>query len=593
MPCLFKGLTYSMRKPLTSRIIGLASMYCVLFCLLVILQFSNMGNFSVSIKGMNIRGRYLQKQQLPEQEARDITGGVKIFYGGLDFSLKEERGKGLMLTDINGTNIPVNPQKILISGNSVNFSLPEGTTISFNSIESANGQELHINAEFDANISEVTIPIIPRRSSLVRDSGQLGIMYGGMRYVFSSLGQELEKGSLILSRDSAFISYRARGKQRAFDPADYIIAQVSDYDNIIRSWQNDNYYRWNQNAASLQYEDDIIAYCAQSFLRGNYYTASQSVSRDFIGSSRQSYRSSVFVGGTANAYSTFVSYENEKNNLISRLIREESLNILKEEHILDFLFTRNNLVLANEVINIINNATPDMLISDHCPGLLEVYYDIRRWRSDTINPIEHLTEQMLLLISDNLNRDTEKDAVYASSQESNNSEYSMRLGKALIYWADSTQNADWSGIGRSLILSAIANGNAGRLHNILNPADFYPKSLWLSNEGHWAWTASQSARTSYIDGNLNISVSFPVNMTHFMIIRGVRPFIRILIHGIDWRTDSQLERYDSSGWLYFPEEQILILKLRHRVNTENIRVIYRVAAAPVAEEGSETGAVIE
>ena len=581
-----------MKKPLASRIIGLASLYCIVFCILVILQFSNMGSFSVSIGGMSIRGRYLEKQQPAEQEAQDITGGVKIFYGGLGFSLKEERGKGLTLTGVNGANMPANPQKMLLSDNSVNFIFPKGTIISFSSISSAGGQELHINAEFAENISEITIPVSPRRSSLIKDSGQLGIMYSGMRYVFSSLGQELEKGYLTLSRDSSFISYRSKGKHRAFDPADYVIAQVNNYDSILRTWQTENYNRWNQNAASLQYEDDIIAYSAQALLRGNYINAIESISGNFINSPKQSYRSAAFVGGTANAYRSLSSYENEKNSLINRLVKEKSLNLLKEEHILDFLFTRNNLALANEVIGIINNASPDMLVSDHCPGLLEVYYDLKKWRTDPTNPIEHLTTQMLSLISDNLNRDTEKDAVYASSQESNNSEYSMRLGKALVFWAESTQNTEWAGIGRSLILSAAANGNAGRLHNILNPTDYYPRASWLTNEGIWAWTASPNARAYYsADGNLNISVSFPANTAHFIIIRGVRPFLRIQIHGMDWRSDSQFERYDSSGWIYYPEDQTLILKVRHRSTTENIRVIYRVVEA--AEEGSEAGAVVE
>jgi hypothetical protein len=580
-----------MKKPLTSRIIGIASLYCVIFCILVILQFSNMGSFSISIGGMNVRGRYLEGQQLAEQEARGIAGGVKIFYGGLDFSLKEERGKGLTLISANGSTLPINPQKILISGNAVSFIFSEGTIVSFSSIDSAGGQELHIDAEFSSNISEVTIPVSPRRSSLVKDSGQLGIMYGGMRYVFSSLGQELEKGYLTLSKDSSFISYRSKGKHRAFDPADYIIAQAGNYDSILRNWQTENYNRWNQNAAGLQYEDDIIAYSVQSLLRGNYTNALASISDDFRNSSRQTYRSSVFVGGAANAYRSLSSYENEKNSLVTRLIGEKSINILKEEHILDYLFTRNNLVLVNEVINIINNATPDMLVSDHCPGLLEVYYDLKRWRTDPTNPIEHLTTQMLSLISDNLNRDTEKDAVYASSKESNNSEYSMRLGKALVFWADSTQNTEWAGIGRSLIISAVANGNAGRLHNILNPAEYYPRASLLTNEGIWAWTVSPTIRAYYTDGNLNISVTFPANMAHFMIIRGVRPFLRIQIHGMDWRTDSQFERYDSSGWIYFPEEQTLMLKIRHRSTTESVRLIYRLTE-PVAEE-SEAGAVIE
>jgi len=578
-----------MKKPLASRIIGIASLYCVLFCLLVVLQFSNMGSFSISAGGMSIRGRYLEKQQM-EQETQDIAGGVKIFYGGLDFSLKEERGKGLFLTNSAGANIPVNPQKMLVIGNSVNFTFPEGTKISFSSVNSASGQELHINADFAASTYEVTIPVVPRRASLVRDSGQLGIMYGGMRYTFSSLGQELEKGFITLSRDSTFISYRSRGKQKLFNPSDYIVAHVNNYDHLLKNWQTENYNRWNQAATSLQYEDDIIAYSVQALLRGNYPTAIESVSGNFVNSSKQTYRSAVFVGGSTTAFNSISAYESEKNSLINRLIREKSINILKEEHILDFLFTRNNLVLANEVINIINNASPDMLVSDHCPGLLEVYFDLFKWRTDSKNPIEHLTEQMLLLISQNLNRDTEKGSVYASSQESNNSEYSMRLGKALVYWAESTQNTEWAEIGRSLILSAIANGNAGRLHNILNPIEYYPRASWLTNEGLWAWTVSPSVRAYYTDGNLNISASFPLNMAHFMIIRGVRPFLRIQIHGMEWRTDSQFERYDSSGWIYYPEDQTLIVKLKHRSTVETVRLIYRITEV-VEENGA--GAVIE
>jgi len=569
-----------MRKPLTSRIIILAALYCVVFCLLVILQFSNKGNFSISAGAMTLKGRYLQTSQLTEQDTSEITGGVKVFYGGLEFSLKEERGKGLTLIRTKGVNMTVNPQMMTITDNSARFIFPGGTALTFSSIDSAKGQELHIDADFEGDISEVIIPIVPRRSSLVKDSGQLGIMYGGARFVFSSLGQELENGYLSLSTDNSFISYRSRGKQRMFDPAEYIIEQVSNYDSILRNWLNASYTNWAQNASSLQSEDDIIAYCAQALSRGNYTAAVGAISRSFINSPRHTFRSSAFVGGMTSAYSSFVSYENEKNNLITRLIRERSLNILKEDHILDFLFARSNLVLANEVIDIINNASPDQLVSDHCPGLLEVFYDMKRWRPEAINPIEHLTDQMISLISDNLNHDPENDAVYASSSESNNSEFSMRLGKALVFWADTTKNTEWSGIGRSLILSAVANGNAGRLYNILNPTDYYPKASWLTNEGHWAWTVSPSARASYIDGNLNISVSFPVGSAHFLLIRGVRPFSRIQIHGVDWRSDSQFERYDSSGWFYYPDEQILLLKIRHRVTVESVRIIYRVYVPP-------------
>ena len=573
-----------MRKPIATKVIGLAVLYCAIFCVLVILQFSNQGTFTVPAGGMTIRGRLTDNNTFND-ETREITGGIKIFYGGLEFTLKEERGKGLMLTGNNGVKTAVNPEHMLHMNNIVRFTLPGGTVLTFNSLDSARGAELQISAELAGNVSEVIIPIVRRNSSLIQDSGQLGIMYSGSRYVFSSLGHELETGNMVLSRDNSFVSYRSRGRQRAFDPADFVVAQEPNYANILRSWQDSNFAQWNQNAAALQNEDDIIAFLSLALQRGNYQAASSNISANFINSPRHSFRSAGFVGGMANAHSTFVTSENERMNSITRLIRARSLEVLKEEQTLDFLLTRNNIVLANEFIELIMNTKPDMLISDYSPGLLEFFYDIKRWRPEINNPIEHLTEQMILLISENLNRDTENDAVYASSPEANTSYYSMRLGKALIFWAETTQNTEWAAIGRSLVLSAISAGNAGRLQNILKPTDNYPRALWLTNAGHWAWTVSPNIRVIEAGGNLNLTVSFPANTAHHMIIRGVRPFLSIQIHNMVWRSDPQFERYDSSGWVYYPDDQILVIKLRHRAAVENIRIIYReevpVPEAPV------------
>jgi len=571
-----------MKKPLAARIIGIAVLYCSVFFVLVILQFSNRGNFSLSAGNMTIRGRYLQAskegEEAPQNANSDdgiqgVSGGIKLFYGGLEFGLKEERGKGLTLTNAGG-KVPVNPEFMALTESSARFVLSGGTAITFNTFESARGNELQINAEFARDITEVSIPITPRRASLVRDNDHVGLLYNGSRYLFSTSGHELENGILILSRDNAFVSYRSRGTQKIFDPLDYIIAQAQNYDNVLRTWLDQSFTYWNQNSSSLQNEDDIIAYCAQALQRGSYTQAVAAIPRDFINSPRESFRSSPFVGGMNTAYRSLASYESTRQNLITRLTREKSLEVLKEEHILDYLFARNNLAQANEVINIITNASPEMLTPNYSAGLLEVFADIRRWRPSTANPIEHLTERMLSLISENLNRDNENDLVYASAPDGTNSEYSVRLGKALVYWADTTQDATWSAIGRSLVLSALEGGNAGKNYNVLNPGDYYPRATWLTDSGLWVWTASPSVRASYIGGNLNIASSFPINMAHHLILRGVPPFIKIQIHGTDWRTDPQFEIYDSSGWVYYPQDQTLVLKLRHRSTVENVRIIY-------------------
>jgi len=588
-----------MRKTLITRIAGLTAIYCAVFCVLVIIQFSNSGSFSLSAGGMTIRGRYLQT--LPQETSfgeepdgiRKISS-ARVYFGGLDFNLSEERGKGLTLTSADGVIFPVSPDYLILAENTVLFGLPDGTTIFFNSFDSARGPELQINAELAENISEITIPITLRRSSLVRDNGHLGIMYGGSRYSFGSHGQYLEDGIITLSRENAFISYRSTGKQGAFDPADYIIARSQNYENELLTWRESSFASWNRNTAALQNEDDVIAYCSEAFVHGNYTEAVAAIPRNFISSARHTFRSAGFTGGMSSAYQSFTASENEKLHQLTTLTRQRSLDVLKEEHILDYLFSRGNAAIANDIIDIIRSADPEMLTVDHCPGLLEAYSDIRLWRSSADNPVENLTDQILLLVSENLNRDTEKDLVFVSNSEGMNFYFSLRLGKAIITWTETNQDAQWKAIGQSLVLSALteAGAGAGNLYNALKLGDYYPRAALLT-DNYWAWTVSSSVRASYANGNLNINSSFPSGMTHHMIIRGVRPFIKLQIHGMDWRTDVQFERYDSSGWVYYPEEQILILKLRHREAAETVTVFYRVEAPPPVQPVEETAEIEE
>jgi hypothetical protein len=577
-----------MRKPLAERIAGLTALYCVVFFFLVLLQFSNNGSFSLNAGAMSVRGRYLQsgiKTGNTNENVQEITDGIKIYYGGLEFSLSESRGKGLTLTE-NDKIVSVNPEYFALTDNIARFILPGGTTLIFNSLNSPRGSELRINAEFSEDTTQVTIPIIPRRSSLIHDNGQVGIMYGGSRYLFSRPTGELENGNITLTRENSSISYRSRGRQRTFDPADYIIAQSNSYDSILADWINTSFSQWSQNAASFQNEDDLIAYCSESAARGSLSTALASIPRNFASNPAHTYLSAGFTGGMSNAYRLFTENENEKSERITRLAREKSPDILKEEHLIDYLFSRSNTPLVNDVIDIIKNLKTGSINIDHCPGLLEVFSDLKRWRPSLDNPIEHLTEQILFLISDNLYHDTKEDQVFALNFEGMNLDFSLRLGYALVLWAQTAaQNTEWEAIGKSLVLSVLESGaETGKYYNTIRSTEYSPRAALLTDDGQWAWTVSPSARTSYTDGNLNITFTYPANLTHYVIICGVRPFIRLQLYGADWRSEAQFERSDSSGWVYYPQNQILIVKLRHRSTVENIRLVYREPPPPVVVE---------
>jgi hypothetical protein len=77
-----------------------------------------------------------------------------------------------------------------------------------------------------------------------------------------------------------------------------------------------------------------------------------------------------------------------------------------------------------------------------------------------------------------------------------------------------------------------------------------------------------------------ISTVFPAGETHYLMLTGVGPFPILQINGNNWRRAVDFESYyDSSGWYYFERDRILILKLRHRATTEQVRILF-VAPPP-------------
>ena len=559
-----------MRKPLVTRILGLAALYCAVFVILVVIQFSNQGNFTLPIGTMTVRGQYPESDEQTEDGRQNLIGGARIFFGGLEFNLKDDNS----------------PDYLIQGEDSVSFGLPNGTILVFSTFASARGPELRIGAEFAEDITEVTIPITQRRSSLQRDSGQLSISYNGERYLFSRPNRELEDGKLILSEENTVVSYRSMGKQKDFDPSDFVIAQAfiqRDYEAAVNQWRDHSFNFWSQNSSDLQDEVDVTAYLGESLRQGKFAPSIASIPRNFMNGSRRTHQSSVYLGSMAAAYRSFTAAEREKSESISRLIRDESMDILKEEHILDYLLSRNNDAIANNALELIRNIDPETLTPWHLPGLLEAWSDFSRWHLPGDNPAERFIDTIIQFTTEHIQRDPEKDLVFVPPAGERDTEFSLRLGKALAAWAEGTGNTDWAAVGRSLVLSALTSGGIGsaELYRILSPGDYYPRATKLPIGSLWAWTASPSVSAANVGVDVDITVSFPENTTHFMMIRGVRPFVKLQIHGIDFRSDSQFERYDSSGWVYYQQDQVLVVKLKHRAPSETVRIVYRVERPPV------------
>ena len=246
--------------------------------------------------------------------------------------------------------------------------------------------------------------------------------------------------------------------------------------------------------------------------------------------------------------------------------------------------------------DLVDTIDPSILTLDFVPGILEGYTD---WEVFGVgdNPFRRLFDAACTVISASLTRTDNfadqgvfegsgGERVFLIHNDAETPEFNLRLGKALLTCAEAMGNNSWARVGRSLILSALYGtgedfdpshselANA-RLYRILCPRDSYPRAVPILQPANtWAWTTAPVVSVTRESDALNIDVTFLVGEAHFMIIRGVQPFSRIQLYNIDFRTDPQFERYDSSGWSYNAQEQTLIIKMLHRSLVERIRIYF-------------------
>jgi len=610
------------RKPVFRRFLILLLVYFGIFTTLVSIQFARRGATTRRAGNFVVTGQYRLPAEddlpLPPNEYL-IEGDVHISFGGMDFDIvKINDGLSVCLLGRDGSRDETLPERMIILDNSIILIFANGVELIFTEHNAGGYPEMRLNAVFTEDVTGIELPFRPQRRTGIRYTGnsQFIVNVGKLDYTFGNSPINSERRVLLIEEGGRQVSYRAIPESRTLTTEDYILPQAETaeaYNEAIKWWRDQNYSLWNRIISTQNNEDLAIALIGEAFTRGNYSSAVAAVSQAFLTGNARTYESSPYLGNLEQAYRSLSASEREKQSRLAWLISERSLEFLLEPKVFEYLAIRGNTSLFNAALELVRTIDTSILVMNIIPGIFEGYSAWMTFRPDTENPFESLIDHCCQLISDSLRKTTEGGWVFVYNEGGDNPEFNLRLGKAILVYAEAAQNSLWEGIGRSLILSAISTAGeneespsaeltSAKLYRILCPLDTYPRALGVGAQtsGIWAWTAAQAVSASQQGDILDITVTFPVGETHYMVIPGIRAFSRVQLYGMDFRTDTQFERYDSSGWSYSAQEQILIVKMKHRTPDELIRVIFReasrpapapvvvVAPPPVVEERRET-----
>lgn len=593
--------------------LGLLFLYGAVLLLLGTLQFAQKGTFTRQLGNLIVSGRYQSPKHLPANTNQyPLAGDLLISFGGMRFSITD-RDDGCNLIRADGTKEPMLPEAMTISGETLEVQLPGETALIFSTYDTGEKIELLIRAVLGEDILGLELPYKPLKTSRTYDrgNGQFEVVADtGVSYGFSRTLLDSERQVLVLHQEAPFISYQTIMEGQTFTLQNFILSDALDkqaYNEFISRWRDQRFNLWSKSIAASNNEDLVLAYGGEAVSRGTYRDALAAVSSAFLNGNRRTYESTVFLGQLDQGLRSLAAFERDKFDRLSRMLQAGSREFLKEPHVFEYLAVRGYLTLLENGVKVLGDLNPVTVSPDLLPGIFEGYIDWISYRSIMEktgvqeNPFQRFIDQMYFIISQILTQSPQ--GVFVCYEGKADIAFNLRLGKALMVYAENAGVLDWGAIGRSLILSALSLENEGgtvpagllmsetgtisedtasprlssaQLYRILSPGENYPRAVSISSGTNavWAWTGASAISVNQGNSMLDISVSFPVNETHYMLIRGISRPSRLQIYDMDYRTDPDFERYNSSGWAYSASEQTLLIKMRHRNQVEHIRIFY-------------------
>jgi len=615
-----------MKRRIFPRIVWALFLSLASFVMLSAMQFARYGTFSRQLGGMTISGRYFNGEAAYAGSYRPgwvrLDGGASVSFGGLEFRLTYAPGVagGFSLVDSESAAIQVLPEYVSMAGHEAVFSLPHGVELSFSTFPSAHAgtvSELRITGTFPEGIDAIEIPFRSRRSSIVWDNarGILGVAYDGIRYMFSRHSQELTEGRLVLLAATPTVFYRVIPDVIVNDPADFVVPRVASaqaFSGEIAAWTDRGFDTWGRNMPADVDGDNVIAFCAEALRRGVYGDAAAVIPLALGQNPGRSWESFVFrfdrrAGAWEQGVGAVSARERETLGLVGEFIaRRDHGGLFAKNNLIEYLTVRGHGDLVNGFVSLAFGVDPSAVTLGMTAGVLESYADMGRWRAGADNPFAPLAVRARQLVADGLRQNGDQVLVFSPDGQADVG-LNLRLGIVLREWGEQAGHEDWAGLGRSLVFSVIslgdesgsvpalltsgANGHlagsperigSGSLFRMLDENEFLPRARATGVDGVWAWTAARSVSSVQTANFMDILVDFPAGQPHYLMLRGVRPFVQLHLHGQNTARNPAFEGNPNvSGWDYFADEQTLVVKLHQRVNVERVRV-YFTLPPPVA-----------
>ena len=607
-------------KHVFGRIVAYTVLYCGVIFGIFVLQFTKGQAFSLSLGAMTVTGR---QEQTESGETQPLLP-LHIVSNGLDVYISEQNP--VYAVDETETILPLRVLTYQKDETDRCFSVrcSESVVLSFFSEKQGDIDTLRIEAVLPENVQKVLLPWkITRNAGIERADGKLFVRSGKNQYAFiGSFGfnteadraEQSEIPHLVLERAQPVAYYKTYLPLQELDIAAIpSMTQASDraYEAALNTFTAAVLATATQALSSKKItEKTLTAYVAEMGQRGRFAEAIEKAPTQTLAKNVRTYLSNPFYDNVQSTHTGLAASDTEKRERYAALIKAKKTEIFEYEDLIPFLTDRGTKRITEDFFQLIAELNTEALTAQQAAGLLAVWLDCTHYYpdkkplfTDALPLCEKKITDSLLLIDEGLY--LSNDGTYIDSANS-------LIAAQILLRYGAVRSTVWQSVARMLITSLLRYSgesaglpvgftvtgektqlgliaddsgilDAGSLYPLVIPHNsWYPhaESLALQAEpGIWAWTCAQHIEVlENTAKTLLLRIKFPEGQSHYLTLHGIRPFYRIELYGIPFRSDARFEMYNSSGYAYDASNKILYLKMRHKSEYETIKL--SIGAAP-------------
>ena len=465
-------------------------------------------------------------------------------------------------------------------------------------------------ADLPKSISDLYIPFsLAYNMKIQKDEGK-NLVLEGKKQVWSLHADDLSENFIHFTYADNLAHYSVYDdtKKFTFDALTQLASAEKNTYNITISSFTDNLI--NSFKASVNdnlTEQAVTAYIAAMALGGKYKQALEDIPQDYKKSDSRTYLSAPFLNNLSNMDKKLDAAISDSNKNIRNAASSGSLDIFTTSNLAARLCIAPDKANVTQILKNAADANIENATVAQAAGILLTYAELTTLYAEYAALLEPVLEDCIVRLTAACTY--ENDVLTISENDTFLSVVqAVQVGTALLRYGDASGNDTYTRAGRVIVNSYISESSSFDLRTLstiypLIAYDnwYYPHIKLINSTGRnavWAWTCSKDITYQKdTDGSLLLTLDFPLEYTHYVIFKGIPVFEQIFIYDMAFRTDPRFETYNSSGYVYKPESETLLLKSRHKTQLEEIKMSYvapkpaatpkKVEEAPKAQETSQ------